>query len=48
MLIPAFSLASRPSCGICGGCGACGVCPGGIIPSSIALVALEAIWVIND
>lgn len=37
------SIVLTNSCGLCGACGACGACPLGIIPSSAALVAVDAL-----
>jgi len=43
MLKPSFLALPPISCGVCGACGICGMCPGGIIPSSIAAVAIDAL-----
>lgn len=37
------SIVLTNSCGLCGACGACGTCPGGIIPSSVVVVAVDAL-----
>jgi hypothetical protein len=40
------SIVLTNSCGLCGSCGTCGACPGGIIPTSIALVAVDALLIL--
>ncbi len=45
MLKPSFSPLLGLYCGVCGICGACGACPLGIIPSSAAFVAVDALFV---
>jgi hypothetical protein len=34
-------------CAVCAICARCAMCPGGVIPTSIALVVVDAVFLIN-